>query len=344
MDTNLYTWQEIQSQPLVWQAALDELKGWKPSLVDFYRQGRYDSVLFTGCGSTYYLSLAAGASYTQLTERLGRALPASELWLSPDSSLPASGRFLLVAVSRSGETSETINACQGFTESGRGDLITLTCYPQSKLASLGNLNMTFPASGEESFAQTRSFSTLYLATLYISALWGERLDLLAQMERLPDTASKLIANYTDLIRQFGGQSTLERYYFLGSGPRYGLAAELSLKMKEMSLSQSEPFHFMEFRHGPMSMVNEQTLLVGLVSTRNMPREMAVLQEMQARGAKILSLGEAGVTTPFDSGIDEAIRGPLYLPLGQILAFSNARSKGLNPDRLSGVQAVIRLGP
>jgi len=173
---------------------------------------------------------------------------------------------------------------------------------------------------------------------------GERLDLLAQMERLPDTASKLIANYTDLVRQFGGQSTLERYYFLGSGPRYGLAAELSLKMKEMSLSQSEPFHFMEFRHGPMSMVNEQTLLVGLVSTRNMPREMAVLQEMQARGAKILSLGEAGVTTPFDSGIDEAIRGPLYLPLGQILAFSNARSKGLNPDRPSGVQAVIRLGP
>jgi len=56
------------------------------------------------------------------------------------------------------------------------------------------------------------------------------------------------------------------------------------------------------------------------------------------------LGEAGVTTPFDSGIDEAIRGPLYLPLGQILAFSNARSKGLNPDRPSGVQAVIRLGP
>ncbi|MBP1694442.1 MAG: hypothetical protein H6Q37_2325, partial [Chloroflexi bacterium] len=90
--------------------------------------------------------------------------------------------------------------------------------------------------------------------------------------------------------------------------------------------------------------NEQTLLVGLVSTRNMPREMAVLQEMQARGAKILSLGEAGVTTPFDSGIDEAIRGPLYLPLGQILAFSHARSKGLNPDRPSGVQAVIRLGP
>jgi glucosamine--fructose-6-phosphate aminotransferase (isomerizing) len=209
---------------------------------------------------------------------------------------------------------------------------------------LGSLSLTFPDSGEESFAQTRSFSTLYLATLYISALWGERLDLLGQMERLPETANKLIANFTDIARQFGGQSTLERYYFLGSGPQYGLAAELSLKMKEMSLSQSEPFHFMEFRHGPMSMVNEQTLLVGLVSTKNMPREMAVLQEMQARGAKILSLGEAGVTTPFDSGIDEAIRGPLYLPLGQILAFSNARSKGLNPDRPSGVQAVIRLGP
>ena len=66
-----------------------------------------------------------------------------------------------------------------------------------------------------------------------------------------------------LAQSIGADLDLDRFYFLGSGPRYGLACELSLKMKEMSLTHSEPFHFMEFRHGPMSMVTESTVIVGL---------------------------------------------------------------------------------
>jgi glucosamine--fructose-6-phosphate aminotransferase (isomerizing) len=342
MENDFFTWQEIQSQPVAWQVALEQLITWQPTLADFYRDGGYESLIFTGCGSTYYLSLAAAASFTQISGKLGRALPASELWLSPGSSYPKMGRTLLVAVSRSGETSETLNACRSFLAQDRGDLLTLTCYPHSELASMGVLNLTFPASGEESFAQTRSFSTLYLATLALSALWAGRLDLLEQMGRLPQAAKHLMEIYTSLAIGLGEEGGLERLYFLGSGPRYGLAAELSLKMKEMSLSHSEPFHFMEFRHGPMAMVTERTLLVGLVSSTNKSTEIAVLQEMALRGAKLLSIGEAGVLAPFASQVDEAVYGPLFLPLGQILAYTRARNKGLNPDRPYGLQAVIRL--
>ncbi len=339
---NYATYQEILSQPAVWQTALGQLKDWQADLADLHREGAYDGVIFTGCGSSYYLSIAAASAFTALTGKLGRALPASELWLSPGSAYPAQGRLLLVAASRSGETSETILACRSFLSMQRGDLITLTCYPDSELASLGKRNLCFPGSGEISFAQTRSFSTLYLATLFLSALWGGQPGLLEQMARLPAAAGRLIERSGDLAGELGESGELDRFYFLGSGPRYGLAAELSLKLKEMSLSESEPFHFMEFRHGPMAMITERTLLVGLVSGANYDFETAVLQEMQGRGAKVLSIGEEDVFAPFKSRLDEVLRGPLYLPLGQLLAFRRACRKGLNPDRPHGLQAVIRL--
>ena len=90
----------------------------------------------------------------------------------------------------------------------------------------------------------------------------------------------------------GQDDGLDRFYFLGSGPRYGLACELNLKMKEMVLCFSEPFHFMEFRHGPMSMVTPSTLLVGLRSEQNRDHEQVVLDEMQQRDARLLVMAEA----------------------------------------------------
>ena len=62
-------------------------------------------------------------------------------------------------------------------------------------------------------------------------------------------------------------------------------------MKEMTLSHSEPFHFMEFRHGPKSMANEHTLIIALLSEENAAHEQAVLKDMEKQGAQILSLAE-----------------------------------------------------
>jgi glucosamine--fructose-6-phosphate aminotransferase (isomerizing) len=129
---------------------------------------------------------------------------------------------------------------------------------------------------------------------------------------------------------------------LGSGPRYGLACELNLKMKEMSLTHSEPFHFMEFRHGPMSMVTTTTAILGLVSETNRAHELRVLAEMSERGARCCALGEAGVEVEFQSGLSEAARNILYLPIGQLIACERALAKGLNPDRPHGLSAVVRL--
>jgi glucosamine--fructose-6-phosphate aminotransferase (isomerizing) len=135
---------------------------------------------------------------------------------------------------------------------------------------------------------------------------------------------------------------LDRIYFLGSGGRFGLACELNLKMKEMSLTHSEAFHFMEFRHGPKAMVNRNTLIVGLVSETNAKHELAVLKDTQDLGAEIVTMGENNVDISFNSGLEEVFRNILYLPFGQMMAYERSIAKGLDPDHPNNLDSIVKL--
>jgi len=337
-----YTWSEIQSQPQAWADTLELLHAQSAAIRAFYQNQPFDQVVFTGCGSTYYLSLAAAASLREIGRVGAVGQPASELWLYPRTSFPTEQRTLLVAVSRSGETTETLRAVESFRAAGRGPVLTLSCYANAPLARLGDLNLVVEAGQEHSIAQTRAFSTLYLATLYLAALYAGRADLLSELGCLPEAGRQVLGAFQPLAHELAGNERLERCFFLGSGARYGLAAELSLKMKEMSLSESEPFHFLEYRHGPQSMANPGTLILGLLSDTNAAHEAAVLGDMHAHGARCVALG-AGQADVRLSAADELVRGPLYLPFGQMLAYERAIWRGLTPDRPHQLSAVVKLG-
>jgi glucosamine--fructose-6-phosphate aminotransferase (isomerizing) len=148
--------------------------------------------------------------------------------------------------------------------------------------------------------------------------------------------------YSTLAAELGSDAALDRFYFLGSGVRYGMACEASLKMKEMSLSHSEPFYFLEFRHGPKSMVTPGTLVVGLLSDAQRQPEQAVLDEMRGLGGRVLALGESGADVAIQSGLSEPARSGLYLLVLQLLAYARARHKGLNPDQPTNLDAFVAL--
>ena len=337
-NTGMYTFEEIMSQPEAWRETLNYLGANAEEIAEIAPE-TFAEVIFTGCGSTYYLALAAAALFQELTGVRARALPASEIWLYPASAY-LEQKTLLIAVSRSGTTTETVRAVEGFREHGKGSVVTLTCYPKSTLAELGDLNLVFTAGQEKSVAQTRAFSTLYLATVFLAHCWAQKSA--EALRELPDVCTRLLSDYAPLAERLGNDLALERFYFLGSGPRYGLACELSLKMKEMTLSHSEPFHFLEFRHGPQSMVTDTTLLVGFVSEASGDQERAVLSEMKARGTQVLSLAEGDADVAFASGMPEALLNVLYLPVVQLLAFHRSLAKGLNPDRPNNLEAVVML--
>jgi glucosamine--fructose-6-phosphate aminotransferase (isomerizing) len=141
---------------------------------------------------------------------------------------------------------------------------------------------------------------------------------------------------------------VERFYFLGSGLHYGLACEAMLKMTEMSLSSSQAFHSLEFRHGPMSMVDERVLVAGLFSRPSYSQEVKVLDEMAALGANTLALMPLAAGSGATYEVHLAYHLPtwalpvLYLPPLQLLAYHRAVSKGLDPDKPRNLQAVIYL--
>jgi len=164
------------------------------------------------------------------------------------------------------------------------------------------------------------------------------------MQRLPDVGVKIITTYESLAREIGEDLNLDRFYFLGSGSNYGLACEINLKMKEMTLTHSEPFHFLEFRHGPMSMVTGSAMVVGLLSDSRRAHEQKVLDEMAALGGRVTGIGETDARITFQSGLAESIRGVLYLPFLQLMAYFRAIRKGMDPDHPAHLSAVVSLDP
>ncbi len=338
----IHTQQEILSQPETWANTLQFLKeSWTNKLPD---PRDYNQIIVSGCGSTYYFSLWA-ARFLHL--RLGIpsiALPGSELWYSGEEWIKPFKKILLISVSRSGKTTETLHALDLFMNSGRGDALAITCYADSPLAKKAPLSVNTTAGMEKSIAQTRSFSNMMLPLIFLA----ERSISENLISTMQSCAQTMLDIYQAQARKLGNDTSIERFFFLGDGPLYGLAQEVMLKMKEMSLSYSEAFHFLEFRHGPMSMVNEHSLVVGFTDQKRTSFENPVFADMKNLGAQILAVGdeEASLNCDHCFSIDPTLpdswKYPLYLPLIQLIAYERSLSKGLNPDKPENLTAVVEL--
>ncbi len=341
-----YTYSEICSQGVIWKKTLDGLTVQIPKLADWFKKD-HDEVLFIGCGSTYYLSLAAAKTWINFKNEPARALPSSEMWLYPESVFTKK-KPLLVAISRSGETTETINAIHAFRKHAEESQLVIGCYPESTMVKNSQFSLLAPDAQEVSIAQTRSFSSMFIISQYLSALAANQTDYLNQIRTLPDKFSSLLENSESHVKDITSEKRFQHFVFLGSGINYGIASEAMLKMKEMSMSVSEVFHFMEFRHGPMSVVTNKSLIIGLISDSQKEEELKVLRDMKALGATTMALienssgGEADHTFELNSGITQELRGALFLPILQLLSFYTATSKGLNPDKPTNLSSVVRL--
>ncbi len=334
------TLSEILTQTDAWQEALDKTLGHHAQRLRALT-GNASYVLFTGCGSTYYLSLAASALFQSLTGRPARGVPGSELALNPETVLD-DRPTLLVALSRSGATDETLRAVDQFRHLKGGPVLAITTRADQPLAAKADEAIVLEKGREKSVVQTRSFAAMYVATVALAALAADDNALLDALPMLPEVGQRIVETAGSRVQAIAANTQIKQFFFLGSGPLYGLACEGSLKLKEMSLTVSEPFHFLEFRHGPMSMVDEHTALVGLLSERNRPHEQAVLEDMARLGGRFLTLGEEDVHIAFRSHLPEPARGVLYLPPLQLLGYYRAVARGLNPDHPRHLNAVVHL--
>lgn len=342
----MHTYAEIMSQGEVWQKVLETGKEQLKS-IDAWKSKKHDEVIFIGCGSTHYLSLSAAKIWTTLTKESARGIPSSEIWYYANSNI-SKQKPLLVAVSRSGETTETINAIDTFKKIYGDDVLIISCYPDSNMAKTATFQLLAPDAKETSVAQTRSFSSMYILCQLLAGYVAGNISFIDELQQLPQLFSRIVKKFEPLISSIAKDPKYQHFVFLGSGLNYGLASEVMLKMKEMSTSTSEVFHFMEFRHGPMSMITDQSLVIGLVSDARKEEEIKVLQDMKALGATTLAIVnhskdvKADYVIELDTEISDAARNILNLPLLQLLGYYHSLSKGLNPDQPTNLSSVVYL--
>ncbi len=344
-----FSYQEITTQGASWQSAIEATLAQRRELLALFERHTGRRILFIGCGSTHYLALWAAPYFQSITGRVCRAAPSSELYLQTETLLAPGEAPLIVALSRSGETSETILAVEKMRARGC-EALTISCYEDTGLARASTMTIAIPGGREESYAQTRSFAGMLVAVQTWAALAAGDAALLEETRRLPALASGVIERAKPLAQKVGADETIARITYLGTGPFYGLASEATVKVKEMSQTVAEPYHFMEFRHGPMALVGQEHLIVGLLSEAARPYEVAVLRDLKERGARVFGLANAteGLEAVCDGAlaleapVSERARSVLYLPFLQLLAYYRAMKKGLNPDRPRNVVMAIRL--
>ena len=324
---------EIASQPQIWPRAIAV----GMAATRLQERLRTGTTLYTGCGSTAHLAATLAVSHCRCLPTFAWAEAASEVWLAPhDAPLRAE---TVVAVSRSGETTETIEACRRAKRSG-ATVVAVTTNPSSGLSTVADAAVYVDFASEESVVQTRSFTSMLLAALsaQLSAAGHDVADVLRGVDGL---GAALMTQAGPVIERLADPS-LEAVYVLGSGFSGGLAREGALKIKEMSGTFCEAFPVLDFRHGPISLVDRRSAALVLCGA-GLPYELAVAEDIEACGAYAATVGpDPGCIVETPHEISEYAAAVARTVIPQLAGLRRGIAKGIDPDAPQGVTAYVGL--
>lgn len=343
------TLQEILSQPETWKKVVQRAAQQKWELRPAGSPA--GPLLFVGCGTSYYLAQSAAASFTRISSQSSQALPSSEAFLFAPASVVSSAKQLAVAISRSGTTTETVWAANHLRRNLQVPVVAVTSCADCALVREGDWHIIIPEAQEKSVVMTRSFTSQLLALHLAAAAAARASDLIGELAALPQRGAQLLKDAAAMVRAVTEDSSLDHFVFLGQGIFYGAANEAMLKIKEMSLSFSEAYHTLEYRHGPMSIAGARTLITFLISDAGREQEIRVLADMKKLGARTFVLcgaaddqirRHADHLVELGGSLPEEVRLLLSMPLLQLLAYHRAVAKNLNPDAPRHLSQVVTL--
>ena len=326
---------EIASQPRLWPQAVRVGAAAGP-LQQHMASG---PTLYTGCGSTAHLAQALAFAHRQTLPTFAWAEAASEVWLASDPQAPRART--VVAISRSGETTETIEACLRASRLG-STLIAVTANPDSRLRKMSAESVVVDFASEDSVVQTRSFTSMLLAALAAQLTAAGR-DALAAFGEIAETGAALMTAAPRVAEHLANTS-LDSIYVLGSGLDGPLADEGALKIKEMSATFAEGFPVLDFRHGPISLADRRTAALVLCGA-SLPHELAVAADIEACGARVFTVGpDPRCTIETPRGASALSTAVARLVVAQLSGLRRGLAKGLNPDAPRGVHSHVELHP
>lgn len=331
---------EILFQPKAWENTLESLSNQKTEILAFLDNYQDAEVVLTGCGTSYYLPLTGAALYTKFTGEKARGVPASEILLFPETIFAKDKKYLLVAISRSGKTPETLAAARYVKEVIKGGVLSITCTEVSELTDHSDLVVYCPEAAEETKYMTKSFTSMLLGFQLITAYRNGNQLFEEELMQLPQLGEKLINQYQSRLEQLAKNQNFNLYVYLAHGPLYGIAEESMLKIKEMACTPAEAYHGMEFMHGPKYAVDDQTLIMYLLSDSVKSQEISLLKRIKDWGGNIKIICEKA--TPdvikitndvfeLQSGLSENARILLVMLLNQLYGYHRALAVGKDLD-------------
>ncbi len=283
---------EILAQPRQWREVLALARARAAAMRPLLER----PVAIVGAGSSYYVGLAAAA---YLEERL--AIPARAAPASVYRPRPGEGALF---ISRSGTTTEVLEAARAARAAGVPTL-SVTCEPDSPLAQMCDAAVVLGFIREESVVQTGSATGAFLLLRAVA----HELSGGAPLESLATELEQTLARPVEPDEPFA------HLVVLGSGWRYGLACEAALKAQEMALLWTERYVPLEYRHGPISCADAETLVFVLDPPDEAVQRLAA--DVEQTGARVV-VGE---------------RDPIVeLVRLQRLALAMSLRRGLDPDR------------
>lgn len=356
----VHTLREILQQPATWMATAELMlqhAGECRALLD-----RSRSIILSGSGSSEYAGECVRLPLQKMTGLPVQTLGSGTLLTNGATLLPSEAPSLMVSFARSGDSPESVSALllAQRLRSGVRHLV-LTCNAQGKLSTsflqAENVSVVVldERTNDQSLVMTSSFTNMVLAALSLMYVQTPR-EFLQLAKKLGEVAQSLLEAAFSSFPLFL-QQTFQRAFYLASPSLFGAARESALKMTEMTAGRVITVceTYLGLRHGPMSAVHADTLVVCFLSADPVVRayELDVVRELSQKqlGMKKLLVGSAipqDVVGPDDLVIDQAglydddTTSVLYVVVGQVLALLRCLQEGLRPDAPSEDGVINRV--
>lgn len=256
---------------------------------------------------------------------------------------------LIITLSQSGETADTLAALQEAKQLGFGSSLAICNVPESSIVRESDLVLMTRAGPEIGVASTKAFTTQLACLMLVVLVLGRRHGVSEEVEEkivkeltsLPRKAEEALM-LNDAIKEMSERfSDKHNALFLGRGAQYPVAMEGALKLKEISYIHAEAYPAGELKHGPLALVDEDMPVVAVASNNELLEKLkSNLQEVSARGGKLFVFADNSVSLKQGpdveiirvADIDDSIAPIIYtIPL-QLLSYHVAVLKGTDVDQ------------
>ena len=345
-----YMQKEIFEQPKAIADTLDAVPGISPELFGDGAHAVFkqvDSVLILACGTSYY-SGSTAKYWLESIARIPTSVEIASEYRYRDS-VP-NPRTLVVTITQSGETADTLAALKHARALGMTDTLTICNVATSAMVRECKFAYITRAGVEIGVASTKAFSTqlvgLFLLTLALAQTRGRLTEAqeaahLKALRHLPVAVQGVLALEPQVIAWADEFARKENALFLGRGLHYPIALEGALKLKEISYIHAEAYPAGELKHGPLALVTAEMPVVTVAPNDALLEKLkSNLQEVRARGGELFVFADADTRIESSTGL-HVIRMPEHygalspilhvVPL-QLLAYHTACARGTDVDK------------